>query len=73
MPVHKVYRDGSLIGYRWGSSGKLYSIVKYGQLSAQGLAARQGQAIYSSGYIPKRKVVIKRRDGVKQKYTVKKK
>lgn len=48
MPVHKVMttKDGKTVtGYRWGSSGKIYT----GRGAAQ-KAAQQGQAVYASGY-----------------------
>jgi hypothetical protein len=50
MPTKPVYRKGKLIGYRWGKSGKLYLVSKYGKKKARNLANKQGQAIYASGY-----------------------
>jgi hypothetical protein len=44
MPVHKVMVNGKP-GYKWGSSGKVYT----GPGAAQ-KAAQQGQAVYASGY-----------------------
>jgi hypothetical protein len=41
MPVKKVTG-----GYRWGSSGKVYK--------TRAEAERQGRAVYSSGYKPKK-------------------
>jgi hypothetical protein len=48
MPVHKVMttKDGKpVVGYKWGSSGTVYT----GRGAAQ-KAAQQGQAAYASGY-----------------------
>lgn len=48
MPVKKVYttRNGKpVVGYRWGSSGKIY----FGP-GARAKAALQGQAAYAAGY-----------------------
>lgn len=48
MPVHKVIivKDGKRIeGYRWGTSGKVYTGP-----GAQEKAAKQGQAAYANGY-----------------------
>jgi len=42
MPVHRVTKNGKTVGYRWGQSGKLYRTKEE--------AARQGRAIYASGY-----------------------
>lgn len=42
MPVHAVYKDGKLIGYRWGSTGKLYKKKED--------AEKQGRAIRASGW-----------------------
>jgi len=50
MPVHKVKTASGQTGYRWGSSGKVYTGAQ-----AQARATRQGQAAYASGYKPKRK------------------
>lgn len=40
MPVEKVYKDGKMIGYRWGKRGKIYKRKKD--------AERQGRAIKAS-------------------------
>jgi len=42
MPVHRVYKDGKLVGYQWGSSGKVYK--------KRSDAEKQARAIYASGY-----------------------
>lgn len=42
MPVHRVTKDGKTVGYRWGTSGKLYPTKEQ--------AAQQGRAIYAAGY-----------------------
>ena len=78
MPTKPIYRKGKLIGYRWGSSGKLYSIDHYGKIIAKSLANKQGQAIHASGWqnprkrnhssSPKKRRWIKRRDGHRQRY-----
>lgn len=52
MPVQKVRttRNGKpVVGYRWGESGKIYTGPE-----AKAKAGRQAQAIYASGYKPKR-------------------
>lgn len=46
MPVHAVYQDGKLIGYRWGSTGKIYKRKED--------AERQGRAILASGWEEKK-------------------
>lgn len=45
MPVVKVLGPGGKVGYRWGSSGKVYTGP-----DAKERAARQGQAAYAAGY-----------------------
>jgi len=53
MPVHKITttRDGkTIIGYRWGGHGKLYTGP-----DAKGRAAAQGRAAYANGYKGKTK------------------
>lgn len=48
MPVHRVTttRKGKIVkGYRWGSSGKIYTGP-----GAKAKAAAQGRAAYASGY-----------------------
>jgi hypothetical protein len=45
MPVHPVRSNGKIIGYKWGNTGKLYLVSKYGALRAKMLAYRQGRAI----------------------------
>jgi hypothetical protein len=66
MPTHPVYRNRKLIGYRWGHHGKLYS-----GLDARERANKQGVAIHASGWVRKRTVVIRRRDGHRQRYHTK--
>ena len=46
MPVHVVYQDGKLIGYRWGSTGKIYKKKED--------AEKQGRAIRASGWKEKK-------------------
>ena len=57
MPVHEVRKDGELIGYKFGNTGKLYLVSKYGRIRAKMLAFKQGSAISHSQ---------ERRDGVKE-------
>lgn len=48
MPVEKVYttRQGrSVVGYRWGSQGRIYTGP-----GAEQQAAAQGRAAYAGGY-----------------------
>lgn len=47
MPVHAVYQDGKLIGWKWGRTGKLYKRKED--------AERQERAILASGWKEKRK------------------
>lgn len=42
MPVHKSYKDGKMVGWRWGHSGTVYPTKKQ--------AEDQAKAIYASGY-----------------------
>lgn len=42
MPVHRVYKEGKLVGYQWGSSGKVYK--------KRSDAEKQARAAYASGY-----------------------
>jgi len=42
MPVHKSYSKGKAVGWRWGSSGKVYKTKE--------AAMKQARAIYASGY-----------------------
>lgn len=42
MPVHKSYKNGQAVGWRWGRSGKVYA--------TRAEAERQARAIYASGY-----------------------
>lgn len=53
MPVRKVQitRNGKTVtGYKWGTSGKIYTGT-----GAQQRAAAQGRAAYASGYRTKKK------------------
>ena len=43
MPVHPVRRGGKIVGYRYGTTGKLYRGA-----SARARAIRQGRAIKAS-------------------------
>lgn len=47
MPVHAVYKDEELIGWRWGTTGKIYKKKED--------AEKQGKAIYASGWEEKYK------------------
>lgn len=42
MPVYKVTKNGTTVGYRWGQTGKVYQTKEE--------AAKQGRAIYAAGY-----------------------
>jgi len=50
MPMHKVKKKGKIIGYRWGSRGKLYTIAKFGKNKAYKKAVEQAKAVYAGGY-----------------------
>jgi hypothetical protein len=45
MPVHPVRENGRIVGYQWGSSGKVYR----GE-DAEEKAEAQGRAAHTSGY-----------------------
>lgn len=45
MPVVRVQGPGGKVGYRWGTSGKVYTGP-----GAKERAERQGRAAYASGY-----------------------
>lgn len=47
IPTQTITRNGRVIGYKWGTKGKLYTTAKYGK-KALGLANRQGRAIHAS-------------------------
>lgn len=47
MPVHAVYQDGKLIGWKWEKTGKLYKRKED--------AEKQERAILASGWKEKRK------------------
>ena len=69
MPVNKVYYNNVLFGYRWGDSGKVYTLAKYGVKRAKSSAATQGRAIKASQSKRRLRVVSKKRcDGVMQRY-----
>lgn len=42
MPVHKSLKNGKVVGWRWGRSGKVYP--------TRAQAEQQARAIYASGY-----------------------
>jgi hypothetical protein len=46
-PVHRLGKDGKMhmIGYKWGSSGKVYQIRSFGKAEAYRLALKQGIAV----------------------------
>jgi len=50
MPIKEVTKQGKLIGYKWGRSGKLYLISRYGKRGAKKKALQQMKAIYAGGY-----------------------
>jgi hypothetical protein len=45
VPVHPVRENGRVVGYQWGSSGKVYR-----GRGAKEKAEAQGRAAYASGY-----------------------
>jgi hypothetical protein len=45
MPVHKSFKNGKAVGWRWGRSGKVYT--------SKEAAMKQARAIYASGYVKK--------------------
>jgi hypothetical protein len=47
MPVKKITLKG-LKGFRYGRSGKFYSVKKYGEKGAEEKAKKQGAAIHIS-------------------------
>jgi hypothetical protein len=47
MPVMRVQGPNGRIGYRWGTTGKIYTGP-----DARARAAAQGRAAYRSGYRP---------------------
>ena len=50
MPIRPIKSNGRVVGYRWGKSGKLYTISKHGKKGARDKAVKQAQAIHASGY-----------------------
>lgn len=49
MPVHQVVQDGKVIGYRYGETGKLYTIAECGSdAAARFKAIMQARAIEQS-------------------------
>ena len=49
MPVHQVVQDGKVIGYRYGDTGKLYTIAECGtDAAARFRAIMQARAIEQS-------------------------
>ena len=50
MPVVRVRGPGGKVGYRWGSSGKVYTGP-----GARAKAEKQGEAAYAAGYRSTRK------------------
>ena len=47
MPVQRVQGPGGKVGYRWGTTGKIYTGT-----DAKAKAEAQGRAAYRSGYRP---------------------
>jgi hypothetical protein len=50
MPVRPVKKQQKVVGYKWGGSGKLYTVSKYGKAGAKAKSELQARAIYASGY-----------------------
>lgn len=50
MPVHAVTKNGKVVGFQYGQSGKVYSVKAYGgKAGAAKKAGQQGAAIEHSG------------------------
>ena len=45
MPVHKSYKDGKMVGYRYGRSGKVYPTREQAVKQAQAIKAAQAAAM----------------------------
>jgi hypothetical protein len=50
MPVHEVRKNGRLIGFQWGSSGKIYTVARWGKAGAAKKAYAQESAAKHNGY-----------------------
>ena len=50
MPVHPIYKNKILVGFKWGNHGKLYTVRKYGKAGARKKSLIQQKAIFSSGF-----------------------
>jgi len=50
MPIKQVIKNKELYGFKWGISGKIYSINKFGKKGAYNKAVKQAQAIFASGW-----------------------
>ena len=48
MPVHPVRRDGKIVGYQYGDTGKVYPVSDGGKAEAAKKAGQQGAAIEHS-------------------------
>lgn len=48
MPVTPVFKNGTKVGYRYGSSGTLYKISEHGNHMAKMKAIKQGHTIRKS-------------------------
>jgi len=49
MPGHAVTKNGKVVGFQYGKSGKVYSVSKLGKAGAAKKAGQQGAAIEHSG------------------------
>lgn len=54
MPTKPIKRKGKIIGYKWGNSGTIYRLSKYGVVGAKSMASKQGAAVYASGWKKKK-------------------
>lgn len=50
MPIKEVKKQGKVVGYKYGNSGKLYLVSKFGKCKAKKMAEEQMKAMYASGY-----------------------
>lgn len=50
MPVHPVMKNGKIVGFQYGNTGKVYSVASFGKAGASKKAGQQAAAIeHNSG------------------------
>jgi len=50
MPVHAVTKNGQVVGFQYGETGKIYPVSSLGKAGAAKKAGQQGSAIeHNSG------------------------